>query len=454
MSALSRIVTAGAALLLPATPLAAQAVAVPGRPHQRETLELPPQEQKRIVVLLADSNILGLLQLTQSTLADALVAKGLYLLDTPAGTTDAELSNLISTLQGQDNVVFAEADGKARTNEVDSCQGGSTGGGAGAQQCTVAFVDGTPTAGEFNGQSAVAQIRADDAQAIPHPFTPIVAVIDTGLDLSHPIFAGRLYSTGWDFVDGHASGWDTPNGVDEDGDGLVDEAYGHGTHIAGSVLAVDPDALILPVRALNADGSGSGYRVAEAIYYAVDAGADVINLSLSFQQLSAAVISALQYAEAFGVTVTTSAGNTGGTVLFPGNYDPAAVTWTLPLLGSLQLHGNRIITVTAVNSADVKASFAAHGAFVDLAAPGVSIYSAVPGNGYAWWSGTSMATGIASGAAALMIGIGGPWPLTDAAAALEAHAHDIDGSNPQYAGELGVGRIDCWASGMAVFLLP
>ena len=453
MRALSRLVTAGAALLLLATPLAAQAVSAHS-PSHRLDIPKPPHAKKRIVVLLSDSNLLALLQLTQSTLADALVAKGLYLLDTPAGTTDAELSNLISALQGQNNVVFAEADGKARTNEVDSCHGASSGSGSTAQQCTVAFVDGTPTAGEFHGQSAIEQIRADDAQAIPHPFTPIVAVIDTGLDLGHPIFAGRLYGTGWDFVDGHAGGWDTANGLDEDGDGLVDEAYGHGTHIAGSVLAVDPDALILPVRALNADGSGSGYRVAEAIYYAVDAGADVINLSLSFEQLSAAVISALQYAEAFGVTVTTSAGNTGGPVLFPGNYDPASVTWKLPLLPpSLQLHGNRIITVTAVNSSDVKASFAAHGLFVDLAAPGVSIYSSIPGGGYAWWSGTSMATGIASGAAALMIGIGGPWPLTDAAAALEAHAHDIDGVNPQYAGQLGDGRIDCWASGMAVFLL-
>jgi subtilisin family serine protease len=191
-------------------------------------------------------------------------------------------------------VLFAEPDGRARSNEVDQCGQQPGGGTAHPQQCTVGFVDGTPTSGEYTGQSAVNQIHANTAQAIPHPFAVVVAVIDTGVDMGHPLFAGKLHSYGWDFVDGHQGGWDLPNGVDDDNDGLVDEAVGHGTHIAGSVLLVDPKCRILPVRALDSDGAGSGYRVAESIFYAVDAGANVINLSLSFQVLSGAVIAELQ----------------------------------------------------------------------------------------------------------------------------------------------------------------
>jgi thermitase len=282
----------------------------------------------------------------------------------------------------------------------------------------------------------------------------VVAVIDTGVDMGHPLFAGKLHSYGWDFVDGHQGGWDLPNGVDDDNDGLVDEAVGHGTHIAGSVLLVDPKCRILPVRALDSDGAGSGYRVAESIFYAVDAGANVINLSLSFQVLSGAVIAALQYAEAFGVTVLTSAGNTGGPVLFPGDYDPLAVTWKLPLLGQLQLNGNSILTVAAVNSGDQKLSFSAYGPHVDISAPGAAIYSSVPGGTYAWWSGTSMATGIASGVAALTIGIGGPYPLTNAPFLLRQTAVDTDAKNPGYAGQLGEGRVDAWAAGLAALGFP
>ncbi len=437
-------------------PAAAQSPGLGGRALHRGATASPPKPPgwapaKRLVVLLDNAPITPLLDQTQTTVADALIAKGLYLLEAPAGTTDTELSLLLAQLEGEQGVVFAEADARGQPSETEGC-GNSTSGDPAAhpQQCTVGFVDGTPTTAEYIGQSAVSQIRADDAQAaLPHPFSAVVAVIDTGLDMSHPLFAGRLFSDGYDFVDGHPGAWEVADGVDDDGDGLADEAYGHGTHVAGSILLVDPGARLLPVRALDSDGVGSGYRLAEALFYAVDSGADVINLSVSMQVTSLAVVSALQYAEALGVTVVTSAGNTGGEVLFPGNYDPASVTWQLPLLPPwLVLDGAPVVTVTAVDAADHKADFAAAGPFVDLSSPGVDVYSAFPGGGYAWWSGTSMATGVASGAAALMLGIGGPWPLTDAAQVLQDNAENIDALNPGYVGALGAGRIDAFAAGL------
>ncbi len=457
---LALVLAAGGLLLAgPATHVGAQS-AVPLRPLKGgpatfipDVPDTPLQPARRVVLLIAGSDLAGIVQGLQLTLVDGLVAKGMYLLDTPAGMTDGEFSELIATLEGKPGVVFAEPDGRSHSNEVKSCEGGGTPAGGQPQQCTVGFVDGTPTSGEFYGQSAVTQIRADAAQTIPHPFTPVVAVIDTGVDMSHPIFAGKLFSPGWDFVDGHAGGWDAGNGQDDDGDGLVDEAVGHGTHIAGSVLLIAPHARILPVRALDSDGWGSGYRVAESIFYAVDSGASVINLSLSFPVMSAAVVASLQYAEALGVTVITSAGNTGGEVLFPGDYEPTSVTWILPVLPPLTtILGSTVLTVAAVDAADKKAGFSAYGAYIDVAAPGVAVYSAVPGGGYAWWSGTSMATGIASGAAALMVGISGPWPLTDAAELLEDNAKNIDAKNPAYAGLLGHGRIDAWAAGLDALL--
>jgi hypothetical protein len=422
------------------------ATGTPGPPHSA----VP----RRLVVLLLGSDIAAVVQDTQLTVAGQIVGKGMYLLDAPAGTTDAQLSQLLALVLGKPDVVWAEPDGRARTNEVDQCGQQSAGSTAEPQQCTVGFVDGTPTPGEYLGQSAVGQVHADDAQQLPHPFQSVVAVIDTGVDMSHPLISGNLYSYGFDFVAGYPGGWEFPNGLDDDHDGLVDEAYGHGTHIAGSVLLVDPECRILPIRALGSDGSGSGYRVAESIFYAVDAGADVINLSLSFQVPSAAVVAALQYAEAFGVTVVTSAGNTGGPILFPGDYDPLDVTWTLPILGPLQLNGNSILTVGAVDSADVKAPFSAHGPHLDVVAPGMFVYSSIPGGKYAWWSGTSMATGIASGVAALAIGVAGPFPLTDAPYVLRESAVDVDAQNPGYQGQLGEGRVDAWAAAVKALTFP
>jgi len=406
--------------------------------------------RKQIALLSTEQDLSPILKQFGLTQVGGSIRKSVYKLQTPPGTTQAQVAAMATAIGQFPGVIFAEPDRLATSIEVGGCLIDDTGalGQAGVQQCTVGFVDGTPTLGEFKDQFALAQIDAEATQRLPHPFTPVVAVIDTGIDPGHPVLAGNLYTAGFDFVEKHKRGFDHPDGVDNDGDGLVDEAYGHGTHIAGSVMAVDPWARILPIRCLNSDGNGSGFDIAAGIFYAVDAGADVINLSLSFEIPSLSVVSALQYAEAMDVVVITSAGNTGGEVLFPGNYDPADYSWTLPLLGQVTLDGHNLVTVAAVDELDGKAGFSAYGDSVDLSAPGVDIYSAMPGGGFAWWSGTSMAAALVSGAAALTIGIGGPVPFTSPPDLLIDHTDPIDRHNPGLEGDLGTGRINALSSGL------
>src|SRR4029079_13408212 len=112
-------------------------------------------------------------------------------------------------------------------------------------------------------------IRVDNGQPV------VVAVLDTGIDLDHPAFAGRLVpvSDRWDFVD-------RDNDPSEVGQLRVDAAYGHGTHVAGIVSLVVPDAKIMPLRILDREGTGDAWRLVAALIWAANHGADVANLSV------------------------------------------------------------------------------------------------------------------------------------------------------------------------------
>jgi subtilisin family serine protease len=330
-------------------------------------------------------------------------------------------------LAGLPGVLFAEPNRSVLPPETGEC-------GAivhGPQQCTAAFFDATPTGPEFVAQSAIPTLKVDQSTAPSGVAGTIVAVIDTGLDLVHPLFAGRLYGAGYDFLTEQALGWDFANGVDDDLDGLVDEAYGHGTHVAGTVALIDPTARFLPYRVLDADGRGTAFDVARAIVRAADDGAQIINLSLSLSGPSAAVEEALEYATEDGdIAVFAAAGNTGSLgIAFPAAYE-------------------EVVAVSALRTDTQLAEFAAFGPELDLLAPGVDIYSAMPGNLWATWSGTSMATACASGAASrLHSWQQAKYEPEDASEALEDSAATLDAANPTLAGFLGEGRIDVSAAG-------
>ena len=107
----------------------------------------------------------------------------------------------------------------------------------------------------------------------------MVAVLDTGIDLTHPAFAGRLVPVvdRWDFVDGD-------NDPSEVGALHINPVYGHGTHVAGIVSLVVPDAKIMPIRILKPDGSGELWRITAGLIWAANHGADIANLSIGYPE--------------------------------------------------------------------------------------------------------------------------------------------------------------------------
>lgn len=304
----------------------------------------------------------------------------------------------------------------------------------------------------------------------------VVAVLDTGVDDTHPLLAGRVLPFGYDFVDDDADPDDIEDGVDHDGDLTADEMYGHGTFVAGLVTLVAPDARILPVRVLNPDGTGNQWTAAQGLYYAIDRGVEVINLSLGSTYDSMLVKQALVEAACRGIIVTASAGNFDqedvrerpamddvGCDLADPKDDCDAVT---PIGGcpidpeSFDMIG--ALGIAATDHADRKANFSNFHRKVVLSAPGdvtatvpeEAIISSRPDGVYAAWEGTSFANAFAAGAAALVRAQHPEWgaTLTDAYDgvqwALTATAVDIYDLNPAYAEDqtLGVGRLDVGAA--------
>ncbi len=209
----------------------------------------------------------------------------------------------------------------------------------------------------------------------------ILAVIDTGIDFTHPEFAGRLLP-GYDFAN-------------KDADPTDDN--GHGTHVAGIAAAGIDNALgmagmagqvkILPVKVLNASNVGWMSDVAAGITYAVDQGAKVINLSLAATKESLPVQDAIIYAVSKGVVVIAAGGNDNTDVArYPAVYDNVIA------LGATAFDGSRW-------------AMSDFGQNIDLMAPGSTVWSTRPGNTYAFMSGTSMAAPHAAGVAALMLSV-------------------------------------------------
>lgn len=207
----------------------------------------------------------------------------------------------------------------------------------------------------------------------------LVAVVDSGVDATHPDFTGRVRQ-GYDFVDL---------------DSNPSDPYGHGTHVAGIIAASGDNGQgvaglawrvgILPVRVLDGNGQGYFSDVIAGIRYAADQGADVINLSLGGSTAPQALQEAVDYAYSQGVIIVAAAGNNGLETL---SY-PAAC--------------QHVIGVGASDQDDRPTTFSNRSAGLDLLAPGVSIYSDYPGNRYMAMSGTSMSAPQVSGALALLL---------------------------------------------------
>ncbi|HKP13883.1 MAG TPA: S8 family serine peptidase, partial [Blastocatellia bacterium] len=241
--------------------------------------------------------------------------------------------------------------------------------------------------------------------------------------------------------------------VDNDNDGLTDDVYGwdfydnsqdtmehpaspqttvagHGTFIAGLIALIAPDVKIMPVRAFSPEGVSDAFTIAQAIKYAVDHGAKIINLSFGTTEESQVMRDAVTYAKDRGVLMIAAVGNEAkgndAAPQFPAN-------WSAEVMG-----------VAALDANDRKASFSNFGTNVSVSALGVNLVSAYPEANntpdYASWSGTSFAAPLAAAEAALLLEKA---PLQQGVRdIIEGSAVNIDARNPGLTGKLGKGRID------------
>jgi subtilisin family serine protease len=261
-----------------------------------------------------------------------------------------------------------------------------------------------------SNQWAWEKIGLADAHKISTGQGVIVAVLDTGMAPDHPLLNSSI-TAGYDFVRMTHDIYDTGNGIDDDGNGATDEFVGHGTHVSGIVVTEAPGVQIMPIRVLNSEGMGTYWEVAAGIRYAVDHGADVINMSLSAPRLPPSLKDALDYAHAHGVIVISAAG-TG-----PGPNYPAAYASTSTLLG-----------VGASDPNDAVAPFSG-GQIVhtDVYAPGTDIYSAFPYNNYGPASGTSMSAPVVAGEAALLLSRYPDWTSQQVAQQILSKTSPVNG---------------------------
>jgi subtilisin family serine protease len=270
----------------------------------------------------------------------------------------------------------------------------------------------------------------------------VVAVIDTGVDFSHPDLSGRKWVN-----PGESGGGKATNGIDDDGNGFVDDVNGadfanhdgnpfddlnHGTHVTGTIAAsvnnqgivgVAPKVKIMALKMFSASGGGSYSTAIEAITYAKSKGAKISNNSWGGYGDSQALKDAI---EESGSLFVAGAGNGGAdqigddndvTPFYPASFDSP-----------------NILSVTAIDNQGNLASLSNFGATsVDISAPGVNILSTFPGNSYAYLMGTSMATPHAAGVAALAASVD-PALLSDPVA-LKNHVMDTGKPLPATTGK-------------------
>ncbi len=265
-------------------------------------------------------------------------------------------------------------------------------------------------------QWGLSRLQAEDLWARTTGYGITVAVLDTGVKASHPDLKGKV-----------AKGFNAITGKP----GARSDNNGHGTFLAGmiagkangsGITGLAPGARILPVKVLDGDGVGDSDDIARGIIWAVDNGADVINMSFGADSTNRVESEAIDYARGAGVTLVAAGGNEGARlVMYPAGYPG-------------------VLGVGATDFDNKRASFSNRGPHIDVAAPGQGILSTYTKRPYFWTSGTSMATAYASAVAALAMsyspGAGGE-PL---AQQIAATARDVGatGSDP----DTGAGIID------------
>ncbi|MBL0703898.1 S8 family serine peptidase [Sinomonas cellulolyticus] len=404
-----------AALIIAVSPL----VAVPAASAAGEP---PPHAAGQILVKFADDHAAdGVLRQHGLANGPTVGSTGAHLIKVPAG---AEL-RLVQALSSNPAVEYAEPDAIARAVTDDQYFDRQYA----LQNTGQSF---TNTAGTITvpAGKAGADVGAVGAWSTTTGGGIPVAVLDTGVATdNHDI---------WPHVTASAN-FSTST--------TQDDMYGHGTHVAGIVAAIAnntigvagvcPSCTILNGKVLDDNGSGTASAIARGIDWAVKNGAKVINMSLAMRVSSRTLETAVNNAWNSGVVIVAAAGNTGAQAkMYPAAY-------------------SNVIAVAATDNNDAKASFSTYGAkWVDVAAPGVSVYSTFPNHPFALQttynrsesydigSGTSMASPIVAATAALALSAHSGYSNAQVRAKVESSADRIPGTGSYWA----YGRVDANAA--------
>jgi len=282
-----------------------------------------------------------------------------------------------------------------------------------------AHTAGVPNDPSYASQWRLPRIQGPQAWSISTgSASVVVAVIDSGVYRQHPDLATKILP-GWNFV---------KNSSD------TSDVLGHGTAVAGTlaaatnngvgVSAVNWASMIMPLVVVDDSDFAAYSNIAAAIQYAADRGVRVINISLGGTSASALLQSAVTYAWNRGSVVFASAMNDSSTT---PNY-PAACT--------------HAVAVSATDTADHLATYSNYGDWIALSAPGSDILSTMNGGGYGYWFGTSFASPIAAGVAALVLAVNPNLSAADLVTLLEANADDLGPQGRD--GSFGWGRVNAY----------
>ena len=380
-----------------------------------------PELPGEILVKLRSADALpGLLVRQSLTLVDRFGARPIYRLKVVGG---ARVKDVLTRLALEPDVLIAESNLIHRSPEA---------------RRNVPWAIGSASA--YVAQWAPQAMNLASAQSLTRGAGIRVAVLDTGVDAAHPLLAGRVLP-GRDFVDGD----NDPSEVFS----FTIGAFGHGTHVAGLVATVAPEARIMPLRVLDTNGVGNAWVLAEAILYAVDPdgdpatddGAHVINLSLGSLGRTRLMDSIAQIAGCLPPVPDDPVGDRsdpgyrddeircssgrGALVVAAAGNDASAAVKEYPAAESA--YG--LLSVAASSASGRLAAFSNVGPWIDLAAPGEGVTSSMPGGWWATWSGTSMAAPLVAGTAALVRSANPALPPGDVATRLKRTAAVLCGTN-------------------------
>lgn len=273
--------------------------------------------------------------------------------------------------------------------------------------------DDTPNDSSYGSQWHLSKMACPTAWIYNKGAGITIAILDTGVDSTHPDLAGKIVS-GWNMYDNNAT---------------TSDVYGHGTAVAGVAAASTNNAMgvagvgwncsIMPIRISDTSGYGYSSTVANGLIWAADHGARVANVSYEFSTDSVVASAAKYFCDKGGV-VTMSAGNNSVTTTSSDN--------------------PYILTISASDSSDNITSWSNRGSNIDLAAPGASIYTTVRGGGYSYWSGTSFSAPATAGAAGLVLSANPSLNGYQAQDVLKQSANDLGAAG--WDNQYGWGRVN------------